>query len=134
MQSQFVTYKQAVALNKLGYTNISRFGSNASLYSKNGFHTFYTNYGFMYSGLSDGYISAPLKQEVLDWFRDKHNLHSEIGMGEIFKFYWILIKDETTLKEIFNSNRGIKSFNKAKTDCLNKLINIVTKKLVKTKI
>ena len=60
MKNQFVTYDIALALNGLGFDEISRFGSEISLYTKEGKHTFYANYGFMYSGLSDGYIYAPL--------------------------------------------------------------------------
>ena len=68
MKNQFVTYDIALALNGLGFDEISRFGSEISLYTKEGKHTFYANYGFMYSGLSDGYIYAPLWQQVFDWF------------------------------------------------------------------
>lgn len=67
----FVNYTQALQLNEIGYKQISRFGCEASLYSKNGRHTFYSNYGFMYSGLNDGYISAPLRQEAFEWLYKK---------------------------------------------------------------
>lgn len=78
MKKDFVTYEIALALKDLEFNKISRFGSEASLYNSKGEHVFYSNYGFMYSGLSDGYISAPLWQQVIDWLRDKYGLHIEI--------------------------------------------------------
>lgn len=74
MEKQFVTYEIALAIKELGFDKIFRFGSDASLYNSKGEHIFYSNYGFMSSGLSDGYISAPLWQQIIDWFREKHNL------------------------------------------------------------
>lgn len=53
------------------------------LYILKGKHTFYANYGFMGSGLSGGYIYAPLWQQVIDWFREKHQLYILINV-EIF--------------------------------------------------
>ena len=75
MKEQFVTYEIALALKELGFNEISRFGNEASLYSKDKKFTFYTNYGFMGSGLSDGYIKAPLWQQVIDWLREKYNIN-----------------------------------------------------------
>jgi hypothetical protein len=79
MKEQFVTYNIALKLKEIGYCKITRFGSLTSLYTKDGKHTFYANYGVMYSGLSDGYINAPLWQEVIDWFREKHNITIDIA-------------------------------------------------------
>ena len=75
MKKEFVTYEQALALKELGFDDISWFDNQASLYDVNGEHTMYTNYGVMYSGLSDGYIPAPLKQQVFRWFRNKYDVH-----------------------------------------------------------
>jgi hypothetical protein len=75
MDKEFVTYEQALSLKELGFDDIPWFGNQASLYDVNGEHTMYTNYGVMYSGLSDGYIPAPLKQQVFRWFRDNYDAH-----------------------------------------------------------
>ena len=72
MEKEFVTYGQALALKELGFDDTLWFGNQASLYDVKGEHTMYTNYGVMYSGLSDGYIPAPLKQQVFRWFRENH--------------------------------------------------------------
>ena len=80
MTEQFVTYEIALKLKELGFDEISRFGNQTSLYTKEGNHTFYANYGFMYSGLSDGYIYAPLWQQVIDWFREQYKLSLEYNV------------------------------------------------------
>ena len=74
MEKQFVTYEISLKLKELGFNEISRFGQETSLYTKEGEHIFYLNYGFMGSGLSGDYIYAPLWQQVIDWFREKHNM------------------------------------------------------------
>ena len=74
MKNQFVTYEIALALKELGFDEISRFSHETSLYSNRGHHVFYANYGFYASGLGDGYIYAPLWQQVIDWLREKHGM------------------------------------------------------------
>jgi hypothetical protein len=73
LDSLFVTYEQALALKDICYVDYSWFGMECSLYKADGKHTFYAN------GVGDDtYISAPLKTEVLQWFRDKHQLYGEV--------------------------------------------------------
>ena len=73
MDNLFVSYEQAKSLKEIGYDKYSRFGMECSLYKSDGKHTFYVN------GVGDEtYISAPLKTEVLQWFRDKHQLYGEV--------------------------------------------------------
>ena len=73
MEKEFITYKQALVLKEIGYVDYSWFGMECSLYKADGKHTFYAN------GVGDDtYISAPLKTEVLQWFRDKHQLYGEV--------------------------------------------------------
>jgi hypothetical protein len=71
MEKEFVTYEQSLALKELGYDDTPWFGNQASLYDVDGEHTMYTNYGVMYSGINDGYIPAPLKQQVFRWLSVK---------------------------------------------------------------
>lgn len=75
MDIEIVTYQQAQALDEIGYDKIHWFGNAASLYDTNGYHSMYVNYGVMLSGVNDGYISAPLKQQVFRWFREKYDGH-----------------------------------------------------------
>ena len=80
MEHEVVSYKQAIVLDEIGYDTIHWFGNAASLYDIMGYHTMYVNYGIMLSGINDGYISAPLKQQVFRWFREKklHNTFPSI--------------------------------------------------------
>jgi len=73
MKDFFVSYNQAKGLKEIGYEEYSWFGSECSLYKPNGDHTFYMN------GIGDGtYISAPLKSQVLKWFRDEFQVYGEV--------------------------------------------------------
>jgi hypothetical protein len=115
MEKEFVTYEQALALKELGFDDISWFDNQASLYDVNGEHTMYTNYGVMYSGLSDGYIPAPLKQQVFRWFRDKYDAH---------------IHPRRIMPNVYIAEYGLwasKSFDtyeEAENACIDKLIEI----------
>lgn len=100
MEKQFVTYEIALALKELGFDKIFRFGSDASLYNSKGEHVFYSNYGFMSSGLSDGYISAPLWQQVIDWLDDKFNFLIIIVYDKKFGYQWKIITNKN--KTIFD--------------------------------
>lgn len=94
MELDIVTYTQAVALEELKYDLTPWFGNAASLYDKNGNHAMYVNYGMMYSGLSDGYISAPLKSQVFRWFREKYGIHHVINWVRD-KWEWFTDGNET---------------------------------------
>lgn len=73
----FIPYEEAKALNNEDYDKVTRFGQDASLYDEDGDHVFYANYGFMGSGLGEGYIPAPTWDEVFTFFREKYELHAE---------------------------------------------------------
>jgi len=123
MKKEFVTYEQALALKELGFDDISWFDNQASLYDVNGEHTMYTNYGVMYSGLSDGYIPAPLKQQVFRWFREKYDLTGLIHIGSQ-EFSFSVNKDGhriSPLKEYLNYNG---TYEEAENACIDKLIEI----------
>ena len=74
MEEQIVSFKTAKIANKNGFGFIQSYGQGSSLYNKNGKHTYYMNYGFMYSGLYEGYISAPTQGFLSKWLREKHNI------------------------------------------------------------
>jgi hypothetical protein len=89
MKEELVKFVTAKLAKDKGFDMISRFGTEASLYDKKGKHIYYSNYGFMYSGLSDGYISAPTQSLLQKWLREKHNLHIEIYIGhDEDKIWW----------------------------------------------
>jgi hypothetical protein len=67
MNDKIVSYKTAKLAIKKSFDLIQRHGVESSLYNKKGKHTYYANYGFMYSGLSEGYISAPTQSFLHAW-------------------------------------------------------------------
>ena len=78
MQEDIITLETAKLAVEKGFDIIPRYGSIASLYRKDGEHTYYTNYGFMGSGSSDGYIPSPTQALLQKWLRKKHNMNVEV--------------------------------------------------------
>ena len=116
MEKYFVTYDQALELLEIGYDEYSWFGQECSLYKPSGEHTFYAN------GIGKDYISAPLKSQVSNWFRDKHNLifHTEFsGDG----YYWSGLWIEGDQK--FRYFTRSESFYESESMFMNKLIELV---------
>jgi hypothetical protein len=127
MKKEFVTYEQALALKELGFDDISWFDNQASLYDVNGEHTMYTNYGVMYSGLSYGYIPAPLKQQVFRWFRKKklHNTFPSIiqtrNWATVYRILeWHPGNDSTSI----TTSDYYDTYEEAENACIDKLIEL----------
>lgn len=80
MKEQIISFKTAKLAKKKGYHITPRYGNEASLYSKSGEHVYYTNYGFMGSGLNDGYIPAPTQSLLQKWLREEHGM--DLWFGE----------------------------------------------------
>lgn len=77
MRDELITFDTAKLAKEKGFNTIQRYGNEASLYTKKGKHTYYSNYGFMYSGLSDGYISAPTQSLLQKYLRKIHKIDVE---------------------------------------------------------
>jgi hypothetical protein len=122
MDKEFVTYEVALALKELGYDDTPWFGNQASLYDVDGEHTMYTNYGVMYSGLSDGYIPAPLKQQVFRWFREKYEVYATITTetGEGLYHHFIIQGNDA----FFTWSKIYYTYEEAENACIDKLIEI----------
>lgn len=74
MNKQFVNYKIALALKELGFEEecLGKFVNNSGMV-----HTLH--YGTSGSNVqSESITLAPLYQQVIDWFREKHNICIEI--------------------------------------------------------
>jgi hypothetical protein len=111
MEDQLVSFETAKLAKKKKFDIIQRYGMEASLYNKDGKHTYYANYGFMYSGLSDGYISAPTQSFLARWIREVHKIHIEIYCNASGWGYILTKLNGTTIKEImddvfFDSNES----------------------------
>lgn len=77
MEDEIASYELCKIAQQKGFNIIQRYGNIASLYDSKGNHVYYSNYGMMGSGLSDGYISAPAIFLLQKWLREKHNLSAE---------------------------------------------------------
>ncbi len=123
MDKEFIPYEQAVDLESIGFDVRPNFGGNTSLYTKNGNHTFYTNYGVMGSGLYDGYIYAPTFSQAFRWFREKYNLKPQMttSWGE-----WDFYIPESEYNDIpIRESSDSWNYDDAELACLKKLIEIV---------
>ena len=119
MKKYFVSYEQSLDLKEIGYVDYSWFGSECSLYKPNGKHTFYMN------GIGDEtYISAPLKSQVFDWFREKHKL---CGVPQYFTggFYCYSINDMKDQKESNRLFTEFETYEEAESACIDTIIEII---------
>jgi hypothetical protein len=126
MEKYFVTHSQAVTLKELGfdepciswYTVFGKFSNDYSNPKK---------YNSEYE--LGSFISAPLKSQVFEWFREKYNLISCIRTIS----YGCTIDEQEFYCEIV-SVRGVSSyslhnkFEEAESECIDKLIEIVKNK------
>lgn len=67
--------------------------------------------------------TAPLWQQVFDWFREKHNIHGFVTLSENNKHYMACIIDKKYQYD-FDMN-GYDTYQKAQISCIEKLIEII---------
>jgi len=106
----FIPYEQALALKELGF-NEPCFG----LYAPPCKDVFLQHYGLL---SAKEQALAPLYQQALRWFREKHGLN------------YVIVKAESWFYTIngCNTQEGFNTYEEAELACLNKLIEIVKKK------
>jgi hypothetical protein len=136
MEDDFVNVTQALALKELGFTTnfLGYFDNNGELCANLldvQFNEEEPNYK-----KDDSLVDAPLKSQVLKWFRDKHEMFPIIStfLGEeIPKFkgklahFWEI----NMLVGIISEEPEIpyKTYEEAESACIDKLIEIVKEKL-----
>jgi hypothetical protein len=131
MNKEFVTYKQALALKELGFDEECLAGY-IRLFSSGTFEiAFYKDRTIDFNTTSNIYVSAPLKQQVFRWFREKCNLQHEIFYQDDllkngFKITNILSNTELTEFEFKNNyfELGGYTYEEAEDACIDKLIEI----------
>ena len=77
MKHLFVPYELAVKLKEKGFDE-PVIASYKSEFKNDIYPTKYWSEDNRNSMWIEGIISAPLYQQVIDWFREKHNLHIEV--------------------------------------------------------
>ena len=137
MEKEFVSYEQALALKEFDIAMVSfgqywRDKDDNKIYLFIGDDMVFEDYDA--PGLSDieFICSAPLKQQAFRWFREKHNLHSEILLGQTtypkYCFEIHRYEDFGNYEKIENRDWSLhRTFNEAESACLDKLIEIKEK-------
>ena len=123
MEKEFIPYEQALVLKELGFDE-SCFGC----YDEKGV------FGLTVMSIKQYYInskedtwncSAPLYQQAFRWFREKHNLQTEMVFSEKPDRFYYYIGNMVT----GDMDRGSDmSYEEAELACLLELINICKKK------
>jgi hypothetical protein len=123
MEKEFVPYEQALALKELGFDEycfgyygvqfefvLDKMKNTSSNYSRRGL------------------ISAPLYQQVFEFFRDKHGFHSYIEVYSDDTFDYTIISKIFTETNDYGDGPFL-TFYEAQLACLNQLIKLVKNKL-----
>jgi hypothetical protein len=142
MEKHFVTYDQALALKELGFDEscLSEFWKrdDGELFPISGNELFELKYQKERTSNVDDMtfvINRPLKSQVFEWFRDKHNLYHEIRtfawdydkkeLGFSIRTYLNPIDIET---ERLIHSEVYETYKEAESACIDKLIEIVKSK------
>ena len=119
MNKEFVPYEQALELKELGFDEpCIKYYWTDRMFTK------------IYESLfnhnkRDNLISAPLYQQAFRWFREKHNLQTEMVFSEKPDRFYYYIGNMVT----GDMDRGSDmSYEEAEQACLIKLINICKSK------
>ena len=125
MEKHFVTYNQALALKELGFKKLC-FG----WYEHSGNFYYCYQEGLVPPSpskkLIKGCCLAPLKTQVFEWFREKHNIHGIVSYYG--KSQWnIEILDYKGNELIQIEDNTFWSYEEAESACIDKLIEIVKK-------
>lgn len=133
MENEFVTYNQSLALKELGYDPFMREDCLAYFNTSNSNHDLETKDWWCLPKNDFQYaLSAPLKSQVFEWFRDKHEIEVTIACFYNNKldipygkrvYHCHIVRDGITTK-----GPKFKNYEEAELSCIDKLIEIVKNK------
>jgi len=131
MEKEFVSYKQAVALKELGFSDECL--AHYDYYGRLPFPL--VMYGDCECCDNSG-EPAPLKQQVFRWFRDKYNLHIDIYPFEIFesdavvgyKYFYSTYHIIECYANRDEERLGHTTYEEAENACIDKLIELTKTK------
>ena len=131
MKQEFCSYEQSIALKELGFDEPCFGFYDESLYFPNNENQYGT---FCKQPKDVPACSAPLKQQVFRWFREKYNLRGFIGFRPNVKKFDYHIYDmslsgieyvkQRTMEE-YNKDPLVGTYEEAESACIDKLIEIV---------
>ena len=121
MNKEFIPYEQALELKELGFNEecIDKYDPRFEKLSSD-----------METWTSEHYpetlmIPAPLYQQAFRWFREKHNLPSNL---ELFHIGWDYVIYLNVTEEVDFNEGPWNTYEEAELACLRKLIEIVKNK------
>jgi len=128
MGNEFVTYEQALALKELGFDDMCfcYFDNEKELRTCIGLNNWSSHEGFPL------FVSAPLKQQVFRWFRERYEFLIIIRDIEIiasdksgYRWKWVIFKltDDIYIAED-KSILGSLTYEEAENACIDKLLEI----------
>jgi len=134
MQKEIILYPEAFELKQLGFDEVCIYH-----YKKNdeGEHTSHPTFEMLTPfgknhNILDSRVSAPTYSQAFRWFRNEHNLDSEVYMNHEYgvKFYskLILKLEGSVVTHIPGPFEMYKSYEEAELACLRKLIELVKNK------
>jgi hypothetical protein len=136
MKDLFVTYEQALQLKELGFDEPCLKVGNPNGHILWKFMDVLDVEGvdigdIMKEKFDYKFVEIPLKQQVLQWFREKHNLLVCIrkfnynGSGSDFNgFYYTTTKDNEII-DIHGADEKSETYEEAEEKCIDKLIKII---------
>jgi hypothetical protein len=120
MEEEFISYEQALALKELGYDD-KTIGFYNPTYSKEEV-LFGEFIEFVNRNNDLDLVSAPLKQQVFRWFREKHNWIG--GIRQLSQSGNGMIIGEFRKDEDNNFMMFAETYDKCENNCINELIEI----------
>ncbi len=116
MEKEFVTYEQAVALKELGFDDMC-----FAFYRSPIIELMRCRNSEPWMGNS--VVSAPLKQQVFRWFREKYEIHGFIIHYSRVMFKWCIDSGDD-----FEESIKLDTYEEAENACIDKLIEIAKQK------
>lgn len=121
MEREFVSYEQAVALKKLGFDEHVFCTYNHSkdlIFEDDGPNR---NSDIDYYNDEWTICSAPLKQQVFKWFREKYGCYCDIWQYEDDLSFAFAVKIKF---QRYDAEIGFKTYEEAENACIDKLIKL----------
>ena len=119
MDKEFITYEQALALKELGYDE-KTIGFYNSTYCME--EVLFGEFPEFVNRNNDfELVSAPLKQQVFRWFREKYELSSWIYNTNSDRYFYTILKNGRFVKD----NQARTTYEEAENACIDKLIQLI---------
>ena len=112
MKNEFVSYKQALSLKKLGFDELCIAGYDREFIDKL-YIGFSSDEGILFN--SDYYTYAPLKQQVFRWFREKYDAH--MYPSRLMRNIYVVRYGDW-------DSEAFKTYEEAENACIDKLIEL----------